>query len=409
MLALLEAICVDDVLPEFNKVQIYDTISLINKEKPWNICSGWKEFEESMFFLTPTERELYMVDLKFVSESSQVQTFYTLKILEERYKLAITKLQNILCPRVVELMRMNVIQYMKTQVIKSDDADNTKLRYLTGTRGNYGSVHAVNAFTALATVSHFIDGGFYPTDGPDSITHALIMSIEKSFYQSEIVAQHSVTNVTRKGSLYSVQTNNGLVFKGRKVISSAGLEATNRFYPTLLHDKTKQLLNTRVPNNMQFAFIELKTHVNLTPTNLWCELSTDFTDYQLFVSCSTAKENDNTSDVQCVTLLTTRQEQFSINEIEKLIQTHFNSCEILRISRGGEEQMQKYLGRKKPYGLVNNWNKTQIPISYNHNTFFLTGQDTLGPGIAGAMSSAVVTAHCVLPLVSMLDLTFSLD
>ncbi len=415
----LKLICTGDI-PKFTKNNgIYDKIKLYNNSQDitWNIPAGKKPFHTSLLnFLKKDEARKYIDDIEFVTSNPQIKLFFTFKILHESYHLPLFLyqfLQNTFCKRTIELMKINVQDYFQNNIISNDDQHHTKLRLLTGTRGNYGSIKHNNAFTHLSITSHFIEGSYFPTNGPDDITHALIHTIKNGFKQADIICQHSVTNVEREiSNVYHIRCKNKTVFTCNKIISSIGYQGTYQLFPNSFPNNLKP---TPSNLNMQFAFVELNT-LNTTsyPSsplpryNTWLDVNNTIDCTQVFISCSTAKKEKIITDDNTInaTIITTRNIKLTPKEITYIISIVFgNKTNITNISIAGPNEIKKFLGRNTAYGLTNNWDKISMPIVLENGTLFMTGQDILSPGIAGALASSIITAHCFLPIDSIIDMS----
>ena len=146
---------------------------------------------------------------------------------------------------------------------------------LTAQFADYGCSPAKISFAMhCGVVNHYLEGGYYPRGGSNSIAEKIIPVIEKS--GGRVLVRKAVKSVLVENNMaYGVEMENGEKVYAKKVISDAGIRNTlnNLLPPGSMPEEYYKLLEEVKPSISYFySFIGLKgsqKELNLPSRNFW--------------------------------------------------------------------------------------------------------------------------------------------
>ena len=309
-------------------------------------------------------------------------------------------------------------------------------------------------FIHASILNHFIEGGYYPVGGPSMFAKEIIPIIEKT--GGRVLVRASVSEI-----LIENEKACGVLVKGNKIyanniVSNTGVKTT--YLKLLKEEKYNKYFNNvfkEIPSELSynFLFIGLKgtsKELGLNSSNIytWTENSFDkvvenydedpFSGNHLppmFIASSSAKDPEwvkkypNKSTV-CV-IAWSKTNMFNNNnkprkrkdevymenkkKVEKmmwdLLYNEFPKCKnkVLYSSTSTSESVKYYLGSYEGecYGLdatTERFKFNELKPETNVPNLYLTGQDIVTSGFAGAMTAGVLTASSILGYGTILDI-----
>ena len=307
--------------------------------------------------------------------------------------------------------------------------------------GNYGLTPKHSSFyTHCIVVNHYFEGGFYPRGGPEVIAKNIIPIIEES--GGRVLVGKKVKKILiedRKAC--GVIMENGIVIKAKNIISSAGVNNTFRKLLTPELDLCMRLNNIGYSDSLIQLFIGLNQSgekLGLKSENIWelpdrnyDKLSEDFNKDPIkhstisFIACPSSKDRDwknrypnkSTAVVMCPTKWTTfsqwnKNKNDEYKKFKKVLEKKLLNIFFKRYPKARDSVVYTELGTPltyntyinssygEVYGISNSKKKYKIEDilkPYTHiDNLYLTGQDVLSLGFAGALLSGYLTANVVL-------------
>ena len=248
------------------------------------------------------------------------------------------------------------------------------------------------AMVGAAVSRHYMDG---------------LMKISPKFvYQACKTIRKQKGKILLKTEVIKVQQNgvlikDGSLIEGKIIISSIGAKGSTALIDLPNIENSVKEIGSNVSH--KFVFLGLK-HVTLPSGVIWIKSENDY----LFIS------HDNQDNGIAVHLIA---ETMTHDNMVSLFYKHFGISKDKEIFHdfATEYSVKKYLGRFSSYGLScrgERFSNFKYIRSLRPNTkqrnFFLTGQDILMPGIASALTSAMMTCRQV-EEVSLLDTVMKND
>ena len=336
-----------------------------------------------------------------------------------------------------------------TYEVLKDLTHNEKLIcVLAGQCGNYGLMPKKSSFAIHATVaSHYIDGGSYPIGGAAAIHENIIDEIEKS---GGIIALKAEVNkiLTDGKKAIGVEMKNGDKIYAKVIVSNAGAKNTfNKLLPDRNHlpvGMTRELDEVKPSVSHLALYIGLNKsdeELNLPKCNYWLynsyNFDEDFNNFYddnssplplAYVSFPSAKDPEwplkhkNMSTIQVLMpckfewvsewenetwmkrgdQYNELKEKFKNILLEKLyevvpqIKGHIEICEVS--TPLSTKHFSNYSSGEM-YGLEHSPERFRMKYIRPHTpikNLFLTGQDIVTVGVAGALFSGLLTSVAVM-------------
>ena len=308
---------------------------------------------------------------------------------------------------------LTVVEYM-TQVLKFTDRDK---RITLSMCFNYGDPATTSWMVHAGVVDHFLDGASYPEGGPSNISALCLDLIRKGWGQA--LCQVSVEGVIVKNMPKDEAAVVGLkVRTSRQEDFVMHFKPSTKFVSTLGSDQLDRLLDRPVSDVLDrrpgfyFLFVEfdLPNPSQSRSANTWitCDpppACKGGNNNRLFVSSGTLKSNIDPGEGKIpgrysATVIAAGTEEPL--PCERAMWDAFDQvypeAVVARSFTGDPGTCRKYLGRRAPYGMVADPARLEDPRTATRtdiSNLYRAGQDSLLPGIAGALGSAEIT-HFVL-------------
>lgn len=125
-----------------------------------------------------------------------------------------------------ELSTSNLFRHSTYDVLRSLTSNQRLISVLTSQWGNYGLPPRRSSFGVHATIAtHYLEGGNYPSGGSSQIARTLVKSIEAS--GGKVIVGAGVKEIlVHRGCVVGIALESGPNFRGKKVVSSAGVYST---------------------------------------------------------------------------------------------------------------------------------------------------------------------------------------
>ena len=202
--------------------------------------------------------------------------------------------------------------------------------------------------------------------------------------KGKIILKSEVIKIKHDGVLL----RDGTFIAGKKIISSIGAKGTSFLADIPELSFSVEQIGSNVTH--KFVFLGLK-HMVLPPGVIWIKEGSDY----LFVSHDTQEKGI------AVHLIS---ETMSHDDMLSLFYKHYDIAQDKELFRdfATKFSVKKYLGRLSSYGLAckkerfsNFRHVRNLRPNTSMQNLFLTGQDILMPGIASALTSAMMTCRQV--------------
>ena len=420
--------------------EVYDRI--IIGEKSYDFVKGIKNFKQKLYEYFPDDQKAIdnYVDMVFASTKA-TRSFFAEKALPPFLSMIMGK-----------KMRSPFLKFsdrITYDVLSALTKNEELIKVLTGQYGDYGLPPKQSSFAMHASlVRHYFSGGSFPIGGSSQIVETINPVIEKA--GGTILINAEVDEViVKKNKALGVRMTDGKSFYAKNIISGAGIMTT---YKKLLTDAVKsiqglevQLKNVQRSVSHACLYIGLKgspEELKLPKTNLWIyPEGTDDHDTTVdkflkdnnaplpvvYVSFPSAKDPDwsnrypGKSTIDIITLepyhnyakwdgsrWMKRGEDYEKQKektAQRLLKVLFNQLPHLK-GKIEHYELSSPLTTKhfvnydqgEIYGLDHNperfrqkFLRPRTPIK----NFYLTGQDIVTAGVAGALFSGVLTASVI--------------
>jgi all-trans-retinol 13,14-reductase len=337
-----------------------------------------------------------------------------------------------------------------TLEVMKEITDNKKLiAVLIGQYGDYGTQPSESSFLMHSILAnHFLNGGSYPVGGSSEIFNAVAPTINKNGGAIYIKAEVSEILINDKNEAFGVKMANGIKVKAKQVVSSAGV--FNTFSRLIPNETAKALSLDTMLSSITRSTGHMCLYIGLQHTdkelgigkgNYW--IFPDNYDHDLNIE---AFRKDSTADfpVTYISFPSSKdpswQERFpgtsTIEVITAAPYEWFEKWEDERWKKRGEEYealkesmsqrlLEKLYEREPQLRGKIDFYELSTPLSTKHfcnydqgelygvdhdvarfeqdflkpetpvKNLYLTGQDIVSVGIAGALASGMVTASAV--------------
>ncbi len=418
--------------------EIYDKI--IFGKKRYDIYKGKNQFKAKLKEQFPA-----VEDQKSIDEYVDVITEASKSSRHLFARRAVPRWINQLFGKFVAKKSIPFYSRTTKQVMESITSNQELIGVLTGQFGDYGMPPGESSFIMHAMlVHHYFEGGSYPVGGSAAIFDAIEPSITAA--GGDVFVNADVEEIiVKSGKAIGVKMADGKELYASNIISSAGLHVT---YNKLLKSNSGNSVVKKKVNEIKASVPHLCLYVGfkytpeeleLSKTNLW--IYPDSYDHDqniasylkdpenaqfpvVYISFPAAKDPDfqnrypGKSTIEIITLsdysffeqwenkawkkrgdeYEAMKEKYSQRLLEKLY-------EQLPQLRGKVDyyELSSPLSTKhfvnyekgEIYGLEHSperFDSNAIHVKSNIKNFYLTGQDIVSCGIAGALISAVVTS-----------------
>ena len=434
----------------FDNNSIYD--NLIINENKYSFRGGTHNLVSYLQHLFPKEKKNIVRYINFVKKVAKMELFFLLKILKPTFLGRF--LNYIFCSEFRKISNKSVKEVL------DEYFENNRLKaVIAGLSIDGGPVPTKQTFYIHASIlNHYIEGGFYPIGGCGIISQNIVPIIEEA--GGRVLVRAPVTNIiVRNNKAIGVKCRNIDIY-ANTIVSSVGLRNT---YLSLLPQNIPQSkfyneVFKNIPSQITYNFLFVgfdkngkELGFNSSNIYLWPEESFDnaVEKYEndpfsgknippMFISSNSAKDptwNDrypNKSTICVIAWSNTkmfksngkpskeREEIYIKNKkaIEKMmwieLYKHFPKCKnnVKYVSSATGETVKHYLGSYEGecYGLdatCKRFNYFDMKPKTNIDNLYLTGQDIVASGFAGAMTSGVLTASEILGYGTIPDFIFN--
>lgn len=432
---------------EFTKLYPYYD-SIVIQKRTINLEAGiakWLHIHISEFPEYEDEIYEYMKHLCDI-EDPQIHLFFRLKALRLP-TVVIRTLQKCLCPKYFEMSSRTLHDKLHECGIPPTSSCGA---FLSGQYGDHGLIPSkAPFFIHAAVVMHYIRGGCFPTRGTQHIPNSIIPTIHKS--GGKVATYAKVTQLHHKNRHITGVTVNGNTFiEANCVISSIGIYNTIQCINTQILELPPNIV-LQPSAQFMFLFVSLQGYQGVLPThNMWIYPNTNFDSIDTYMQnskdglqfsehrpyfISSASSKMGSQENGTITVLTTSKPHYyktwqhlthkqRSNHAEYLawkqdfgammlttLYKHFPDIKssVVHTEVATPLTVKHYLGASsgEVYG--------NIPSVYRFSDFhvtprtkiqglYLTGQDLITAGIAGALGSAELTANVVAGYGSLKDI-----
>ena len=429
---------------------IYD--NLIINENKYSFQAGASKMIKYLCALFPKEKINIVNYINYVQKVAKMELFFLLKIVKPIFLARF--LNYIFCAEFRKISNKSV-----KQVLDEFFTNNRLKAVIAGLSIDGGPVPTKQSFFIHASIlNHYIEGGFYPSGGCGVISQNIIPVIEEA--GGRVLVRAPVSNIIVKNNkAIGVKCRNIEIY-ANTVVSSVGLRNT---YLSLLPQNIPQStfyndVFKTIPSQITYNFLFIGFDIdgkelgfNSSNMYIWPEESFDkavekyekdpFSGREIppmFIASNSAKDPTwnkrypNKSTVCVIAWSNTkmfnskgspnkkREELYLKNKeaIEKMmwneLYKHFPKCKnhIKYISSATGETVKHYLGSYEGecYGLdatCERFNFFDMKPKTNIDNLYLTGQDIVASGFAGAMTSGILTASDILGYGTLEDILFN--
>jgi hypothetical protein len=370
--------------------QVYDIYC--GPDFTWRLPAGKAGFVRSLAPLLSggtAQARLYLSHICWTARLSRL--VFLLRAAEQTWFpsrwQALTWLQSKILGRRLEL---TVDQYL-TRVLNFTERDK---RVVLSMCFNYGNPNETSWMVHAGVVEHFLDGALYPSDGPDDISLLCLDLIRRA--GGKALCQAGCVSLEKRGNLIS----SVVLSRGWKL----NLKPRTRVVSTVGSTNLEWMLGQDIvpESHLQFTFLFVEFEV---PALAWCRTANtwitvgDDSSGRIFVSSGTLKQFQHTLGIMAATVIGAGLHyRPTIAELRSAFKQVYPGAVIVEEFQGDAKTCQKYLGRLTPYGMTAHPQRLSDPKTATRTAYqnlFRAGQDSLLPGIAGAIGSAELT-HFVL-------------
>ena len=375
-----------DMLPVYDRIRIGDEeVDLKGGEGAW-MASMLKIFPDKQ-----TTLEAYLHEVRKV-KSTSVRLFFVLKAVNIPHSIRVV-LQRLLCKQYFELAGKTVDEVLD-RVVGTD----TKLRaFLVGQQGDYGlAPDTASWFVHAGVVAHFMDGGMVPVNNSSDIVQKLAKPITDR--GGFLFAQADVGEIIVQDGQTKGVVVNGKTINCKVVVSSIGVLPT---YNLAQKCPPPSLLSLKESYANSFLFLVFHNCPGTIEHNTWYyeNLSTK---QPVFFSPLQKQITEGVYTMILISEETPGSERHTETERLKaaLFQVFPELEDFLHEEFSGDgKTCEKFLGRVGVYGLSGDCDRfvckdLQVKVP-EVKGLFLTGQDIVTAGFAGAFASAEITANVV--------------
>ena len=435
----------------YDNDMIYDNI-VIN-DKYYKFRPGKETMCAYLSGIFPQEKENIKKYIDLVQHVSKFNLFFLAKIVKPEWLAKI--ITNYFCNEFKKYANKSV----KTVLNEFFNNDTLKA-VLGGLSIDGGPPPASQSFFIHASIlNHFIEGGYYPIEGPGVFAKEIIPIIEKS--GGRVLVRAPVSEILIKN-----EKAYGVIVKGKKICAKnivSGVGVRNTYLKLISDSRYNTYFNTvfkNVPSRLSynFLFVGLRgtaTELGLNSSNIYVWSKNSFDDvvtaYEqdpfsgthlppIFIASSSAKDPDwinRYPDKSTVCIISwSNTSMFNNNnksrkrndivyeenkkKVAKMMWDalfkHFPKCRnnVDFSSTGTSETVKHYLGSYEGecYGLdatTERFKYMELKPQTNIENLFLTGQDIVTSGLAGAMTAGILTASDILGYGTILDIISSRD
>ncbi len=418
---------------------VYDRIFL--GDESFDLVAGKKAFSDKIKSYFPDEKKAIDQYISMIKKVNNGVRLFTVA------KLLPTWAQTLLQP-LIKLFQPSYFNQTTYQVLKTITNNEKLIAVLTGQWGDSGIPPKKQSFIIHSLIArHYLNGGFYPVGGAAKMAETIIPQIQKT--GGEVFTYASVEEIiVKNGKAIGVKMNDGEEINAPLIISNAGV--FNTYEKLLSKQVTQQFSLNKNLNNIKRSctnvglFIGLKESaksLNLPKTNFWIYLDEQHDkNIQHFLD-----DSQSPLPVVYISFPSAKDPSFSkrypnratIEIVAPAGYDLFAKWKDTTWGKRGEdyeklsdyfaEQMLQVLYKKLPelkgkidyyeastplsteffcrydqgeiYGLEHDpkrfnqkWLKPKTPIK----NLWLTGQDILSCGVAGAMNAGLLTAIQIL-------------
>jgi all-trans-retinol 13,14-reductase len=423
---------------------VYDSIKIGDREL--RLQQGRKGWMKSMMNTFPSKKkelDAYYNAMAQV-EHWHISLYFRLKALRLPQRV-IKWLQRNICSTYHDMVNISVYDKL---ISLSIDPNSYFGRCLCGQYGDYGLLPKdAPFFIHAAIVMHYVPGGCLPKNGTQEIIKGLTSIIVKA--GGHAVCKANCTKILKfsNNRIGGILINDTDVVMSQVVISGIGKYSTDQ----LLSFEKIPTPPLRASCSYMYLFIGLKhCDMQLRQHNCWYYPKGNFNDISEAQKCDpdglvaplsyfigkvhiqdahkrsvimlcpafeawySDWKNMSHDELTTCTEYIEWKRKFTLRMLEEFyklypgIEYHVDLAEL-----GTPLSTKHYLGSSQGevYGLASTkerWLEPLHPIATQHGLYY-TGQDIVTPGLAGAVSSAELTANCVTGYANLLDVLSNRD
>jgi len=425
---------------------IYDTI--IVDSKRYAFKPGKETMIQYLSELFPLESNNIRKYIDIVQHVAKLELFFMAKIVRPQWLGYL--IRTFLCDEFKTFAKKSV-----KDVLRQYFKDEQLMAVLGGLSIDGGPPPKKQSFFIHASIlNHFIEGGYYPVGGPSIFAKEIIPIIEKA--GGRVLVRAPVSEILiEDGKACGVLVKGNKIY-AKNIVSNTGVKTT--YLKLLKEEKYNKYFNNifkEVPSELSynFLFVGLKGNseelgLNSSNIYIWTENSFDkvVEEYYkdpfsgdhlppMFIASSSAKDPEwikkypNKSTVCVISWSKTnmfnnsnkprkrKDEEYVENKkkVEKmlwnLLYDEFPKCrnKVLYSSTSTSETVKYYLGSYEGecYGLdatTERFKFNELKPETNVPNLYLTGQDIVTSGFAGAMTAGILTASSILKYGTILDI-----
>lgn len=427
---------------------IYDRIFL--GEESFDLVAGKQAFAAELKNRFPKEEKAIDLYLQMIKKVNNGMRWFTVS------KLFGPTLQKLLSP-LIKKLQPSYFNQTTYQVLKTITKDEKLIAVLTGQWGDSGVPPKKSSFMIHSLIArHYLNGGFYPVGGAAKIAETVIPSIQES--GGEVFTYANVDQIlTENDRAIGVQMADGTQIMSPLIISNAGAFNT---YQKLLdpilckkfgyHNKMKTIKRSCTNVGLFIGLKESAESLRLPKTNFWIYLDQNhdknteefFNDSNkpmpvVYISFPSAKDPSFQSrypgraTIEIVAPAGYQQfeawkgttwgkrgddyEQLSQHFADRMLDALYKKLPQLKgkidyyeTSTPLSTEFFCAYDQGEIYGLEHDparFNQGWLQPKSRINGLYLTGQDVLSCGVAGAMIAGMLTAVQILGWRKGLSLT----
>ena len=436
--------------------EVYDEI--VVNDKSFKIRSGEQKFTADLIRRFPNEKTNIQNYFKLVKHVNSLNLFFILKIFPNNFiKRWII---NYFCKDYLKYAKKNAYDTVFDEITQNKDL----IAILFGQHGDAATPPKQMSFIIHAgIVGHYLDGGYYPNGGPSKISGELIKTIVK--YNGRVLVRKGVKKIilnSDNSRAIGVEMANGDIIYSKNIISSVGFINTfQKLIPKPVSEKleiTKHLKKYEPALSYFYIFLGLKHSLDtmkLTTRNVWGHPCTDLdkglqdfcnnpteAPIPYFIAFPSSKDNtwNERMPYKTTAVILTMLPHTIFKEWENQKCMHrdedytylkniigdrlINECffkhypelkdKIQYKTIGTPLTNKHYLG--SPFGECLGMPHTPERFTSHLLTphteiknLYMTGQDLISGGFAGALESAILTLNCILGYGTVSDIVFKRD
>ena len=412
--------------------EIYDEVRV--GDKSYQFPKGKENFTQKMFEYFPDHKEEIKAYLKLIAKANRkAQMFF----FEKTFK-------PILAKTIGPLFKKGFQRFAQKSTLDTlkEITDNDELiAVLCAQCGNYGLSPKYSSFSAHALiVGHFMEGGYYPNGGSETLAEAAIQKLNSNQGKVYINSQVEAINVENKR--VTGVTVNGKFIACKSVISNVGVLNTNNHLlkanATIIDKQKFGNIKRSTGHICLYVGVKGNSHdLGLPKNNIWSfssnqydkifdaanlkDAGKDFT-YISFPSSKDALAQNDISTIQIVTIgrhewlekyenepwrkrspeYQKIKDQVSQNLIQALLKIYphlEDKIEFHELSTPLSTQHFTQYDKGEIYGLEHSSQRFLLPFLRPETKIKglrLAGQDITVVGVAGAMLSGMLCAITIL-------------